>query len=400
MKKLINILLVLLLCIGLSACGKEKTDNKIPGGGEVIVQDPPEQENAITLSNYLLYTEEGFPVISTYLPEDWYAGTIMQYVISDTYPMQVLASMCNADRSFGIYYLSPTTFKDIANLYTGERTPDDGSHTILNYRTHLHYRDAYDTCDLIFNMLGFKWVNRESLAVDQDVLNTYKTGVLDMAKNNFNSEKNMLDQSGTKYQSIQLISTDATIDRSQGYLTDGSNTVYGEALTFVRMQDIRFEADTLIMLNQVYGSETISWQYDGFALYWAVDEKTFRENYDMAQFIISNTGTCESFKKANDEFLGVVIPMVLNGQMEVAEYGQQKVREVMSAWNQTNDRVAQNWDDYIQDRDRYVTSDGVEITVPTTADYVYYDSDSGDVIWTDSASYDAGPSFELLNKKY
>lgn len=116
----------------------------------------------------------------------------------------------------------------------------------------------------------------------------------------------------------------------------------------------------------------------------------------MVQFIISNTGTTQAFAAAQEKILSIMIPQVINGQLEVSDYGASIVQEVMGNWNDTNDRVAQNWDDYILDQDRYSTSDGNEITVPTKADYVYYDDTNGSVIWTDSALIEPGPEYQQI----
>ena len=72
----------------------------------------------------------------------------------------------------------------------------------------------------------------------------------------------------------------------------------------------------------------------------------------------------------------------------------------MNNWNDNNDRVAQMWDDYILDQDRYSTPDGNEITVPTKADYVYYDNTNGSVIWTDSALIEPGPEYQQIKQLF
>ena len=165
------------------------------------------------------------------------------------------------------------------------------------------------------------------------------------------------------------------------------------------MSDVRFEAMDLMLGNQVYGTygeETINWQYDGFSVYWAVDEQTFNDNYNMVQFIISNTGTTQSFAAAQEQILSIMIPQIINGQIELIDYGASIVQDVMNNWNDTNDRVAQMWDDYILDQDRYSTPDGNEITVPTKADYVYYDNTNGSVIWTDSALIEPGSEYQQI----
>ena len=40
-------------------------------------------------------------------------------------------------------------------------------------------------------------------------------------------------------------------------------------------------------------------------------------------------------------------------------------------------------------------SDGSDVAVPTSADYVY--SDGNEVIWSNSAFYDPGPGYEQIN---
>ena len=91
-----------------------------------------------------------------------------------------------------------------------------------------------------------------------------------------------------------------------------------------------------------------------------------------------------------------MIPKIIKGIIEVNDYGASIVQDVMNNWNDTNDRVAQMWDDYILDQDRYSTPDGNEITVPTNADYVYYDETNGSVIWTDSALHEPGPEYQQI----
>ena len=90
-----------------------------------------------------------------------------------------------------------------------------------------------------------------------------------------------------------------------------------------------------------------------------------------------------------------MIPRVKAGQTELANYAQQCIQSVQSSFNETNDRVMQEWDDYLLDQDRYMASDGTEIIVPTTAEYVYYNGDS--VVWADNAGYEPEAGYEQIN---
>ena len=369
--------------------------------GTTLVDDKKDSnemilKEAIHFNQHLLNCQDGYPIISTYIPDDWSTEVVMNYRISPKFPLQAAVALASSDGKYGVIYFSPMSFQDKTNLFDGTRTDDNGSHSILDYATHYHYRNAFETSDLCLSLLGYRWTKRDSYPVDSNVANEYNVGVKNKATESFQSQKNYLDNSGIQYKSLQLIKSEGTIDRSRGWITDETDSFYAETTTYTRMEDIRFEAADLMLINQVYGNEIINWQYDGFSIYWATDEKTFNDNYDMAQFIISNTGTTQAFAAAQEKVLSVVIPMVLNGQQQINDYGASTVREVMGNWNDTNDRVAQNWDDYILDQDRYSTPDGNEITVPTKADYVYYDETNGSVIWTDSALYEPGPEYQQI----
>lgn len=396
MKRAKYIIIETLLIFLMSACSLTETikNNILINNDDEILQE------AITFKSYELYSQEGYPIISTYLPDNWTQNVIMNYRISSKYPLQAIASLSNPDDTFGIFYFSPMSFKDSTELLDGRRSADDGSHSILDYSSFYHYRDAYETSDLLLSTMGYKWIERDSFPIDQNILNEYNQKVQEKTKESFNIIKNTLDQGGLSYQSLQLNNCEATIDKSRGWISDGNASFYAETQTYVSMSDIRFEAATLMLINQLYGNETIDWQYDGFSIYWAVDEETFNNNYNLAQFIISNTGTTKSFDVAKDKVLSIMIPMVINGRQEIMDYGASIVNEVMQNWNDTNERVAQNWDDYILDQDRYVTNNGLEICVPTNANYVYYDDSTGDIVWSESALHDTGSQYQMINKKY
>lgn len=407
MKKILCITLALIMSLFVCACSDgalssdsnpsvESSDSKPPDDKK----DPNEMilEEAVYFNQRLLNCNEGYPIVFTYLPEGWSTEVTMNYRISEEFPLQAIAALTSPDGKYGVFYFSPMSFKDTTQFEDGSRTADDGSHEIMKYATYYHYRNAFDTSDLCLSTMGYRWTDRDSYTVDSNVVKEYSAGVQNKAAQSVQLQKNLLDSGGMKYKSLQLMKSEGTIDRSRGLLTDGTNSYYAETTTYVGMSDVRFEAGNLAVGNQVFsfGNETIAWQYDGFSIYWAVDEQTFNDNYNMAQFIISNTGTTQAFAAAQEKILSIMIPKIINAQMEVSDYGASIVQDVMNNWNDTNDRVAQNWDDYILDQDRYSTPDGNEITVPTKADYVYYDDTNDSVIWTDSALIEPGPEYQQI----
>lgn len=399
MKKVLCVTLALILSLSLCACSGGALSSDSTPSEDKKNQNETILEKAVYFNQHLLNCQEGYPIVFTYLPDGWNTEVTMNYRISDKFPLQAVAELKSPDGKYGVICFSPMSFTDRTKILDGERTADDGSHEILKYTTYYHYRNAFDTSDLILSTMGYRWTDRDSYTVDSNVVNEYSAGVQNKAAQSVQLQKNYLDSNGMQYKSLQLMKSEGTIDRSRGLLTDGTKSLYAETTTYVGMSDVRFEAMDLMLGNQVYGTygeETINWQYDGFSVYWAVDEQTFNDNYNMVQFIISNTGTTQSFAAAQEQILSIMIPQVINGQIEVSDYGASIVQDVMNNWNDTNDRVAQMWDDYILDQDRYSTPDGNEITVPTKADYVYYDNTNGSVIWTDSALIEPGPEYQQI----
>lgn len=356
-------------------------------------------KNAEIFWHQQLNSNEGYPVVSSYLPEDWHpVSTTINYRYSTRFPMHVIAAMESQDGSCGIIYYSPMSFMDSTNLSDGKRTPDDGSQFILDYCTYHHCRDAYEVSDLALSLLGYSWQERTSIPVDQSTVQEYDAAARKTAEQAFEDQKRMM--SGFNIERLELKDVGGTIDRSRGYISNGNGApLYAETYVCAKKQTIDFVAQSFSELNMSMGNVRTMWQYDGFFLYWAQDEATFNANYDKAQFIIANTGTTRSFTEAQQKFLDVVIPMILQGREDVMEYGANTVRQVMEGWNDTNGRVAQHWDDYINDQDQYTSSDGSEFVVPTTADYVYYDRDNDSLIWTDSALVNPGPEYEELKRK-
>lgn len=356
-------------------------------------------KNAVVFWHRQLTSNEGYPVVSTYLPENWKEVSVtMNYRYSTRFPLHVIAAMEAADGSCGIIYYSPMSFMDSTNYSDGKRTPDDGSQYILDYCIYQHYRDAYEVSDLALARMGYSWQERTSIPVEESVVQEYDTAARQAAEQAFADQKRMM--AGYNLERLELEDARGTIDRSRGYISNGNGMpLYAETYVCAKKQTIDFVAQSFPMINMSMGNVRTMWQYDGFFLYWALDEETFNANYDKAQFIIDNTGTTKSFTAAQQQFLSVVIPMILQGREDVMEYGANTVRQVMESWNDTNDRVAQQWDDCILDQDRYTSSNGYEFTVPTTAEYVYYDSSSDSVIWTDSALVNPGPEYEQLKRK-
>lgn len=420
-KKWIAVLLALAMATACTACGeKQKSEVSPPGKSEVLptekgdngeywdpspqpAPETPEKgipQNAEVFHHRQLLSNEGYPVVSTYLPDDWYeAAVTMNYRYSTRFPIHVITAMETQDGSCGIIYYSPMSFMDSTNLSDGKRTPDDGSNYILDYCTYYHYRDAYEVSDLALSLLGYSWQERDSMPVAESLVREYDTAARQTAEQAFREQKRMM--AGYNIEKLELENVCGTIDRSRGTISNGNGApLYAETYVCAKTQTIDYVVQSFPQLNMRMGNVRTQWQYDGFFLYWAQDEETFNANYDKAQFIIANTGTSKSLAAAQEQYLSIVIPMIIQGREDAMNYGANIVRQVMTGWNDTNERVAQQWDDYILDQNRYISSDGSEFTVPTTADYVYYDSSNDSILWTDSALADPGPGYEQLNRKY
>ncbi|MDO4479179.1 MAG: hypothetical protein Q4B73_09135 [Lachnospiraceae bacterium] len=346
----------------------------------------------------------GVDAFFTYLPEDWMASVSTEMMISTYYPLRSVVTLMAPDRSCAILMVTPMSYRE---KYKGstmstdyEDSPDDGTTRLLNeYATFLHKRDASEFSDLFLSEMGLFWQSCKEQPVDATEVKRYAEAMKAVGNDAVNTVRYSIGataNSTTVSTTVSLTDYEGSISCKSGVLTDGNGTEYAEltayngSVTYLVNQDIPNDLITLKTWE-----ETTDWTNYGVFLYLADDREAYERYYDMAHFIMSNSGTTAMYEQCKNQILTYMIPKVVDGAMQTMNYGYQLMSEVSQSYNGTNDRVSQMWDDYILDQDRYRASDGTELVVPTTADYVYYNGDQ--VVWSTSPSYDPGRGYEQVN---
>lgn len=350
----------------------------------------------VNLNKMILRDNMYIDSISLYLPDGWNANVKTDYRVCAANPLQSRVTINSVNGDCGIIVLTPFTYLDFVE---GSTTSNNYEETrILDYMTSLKYHNAIEFTDYFLNSIGYKWVEYDSYPVSQELINKLESTLPQQAE----KVKNILMQkfySEVSRQNVEVTFTpdyEGTISQKKGIITNGSENLWAKTYCIGELCGSTIDG----YLIGPGASFPFKYQYDywthkGMSLYWAIDQETYEENEELAQFIIDNVATTKMYQQVEQRMINEMIPRVKAGQTELANYAQQCIQSVQSSFNETNDRVMQEWDDYLLDQDRYMASDGTEIIVPTTAEYVYYNGDS--VVWADNASYEPEAGYEQIN---
>lgn len=353
--------------------------------------------SVITLTPTILTDNYNIGAFYTFVPDGWIATVNTEYMVDQIYPLQSDIIMKSPDGKYVIEMITPMNFHDNDNQ-DGNRTADDESHKIMEYTTLLHYRNASQYIDYITSKNGFSWGEYEEFEGNRDEINAYKEKVRQSGEDTVRLLQDAANYSGGSTFNVRYSLTDynAEIISRRGVMSGSNGSQYTEITCYDGMYKYRNDYDipnNLIELK--FWNDITYWGTQGIYVYASETKEDFDKYYDMAKFIMSNSGTTGMYDACKQQIISYMIPKIVEGQQEVMNYANDIMQEVVSGYNQTNDRVAQMWDDYILDQDRYTMSDGTQIVVPTTANYVYYDGT--DVVWSEYASYDPGAGYERIN---
>lgn len=351
----------------------------------------------VNLNKMILRDNMYIDSISLYLPDGWNANVMTDYRVCAANPLQSRVTINSVNGDCGIIVLTPFTYLDFVE---GSTTSNNYEETrILDYMTSLKYHNASDFTDYYLNSLGYKWVEYESSPVDKAMIDKLEAplqkqaeGVLETAKMNFYAQVGVLGNNEANY----TMDYEGTIAQKVGIISNGNENLYAKTYCIGELCGSTIDGYLIGPGARFpFKYQYDYWTHKGMSLYWAIDQETYEENEELAQFIIDNVATTKMYQQVEQRMINEMIPRVKAGQTELANYAQQCIQSVQSSFNETNDRVMQEWDDYLLDQDRYMASDGTEIIVPTTAEYVYYNGDS--VVWADNASYEPEAGYEQIN---
>lgn len=351
----------------------------------------------VTLVPVILTDNLGIAAFYTFVPEGWSATINTAYTVDQNHPLQSDVILKSPDGKYLIEMVTPMNYRE-ENNQDGNWTADDGSHDIMKYSTLLHYRTASEYIDYIAPGAGINWNAYEEHAGDSQAIGSYKQNMKKLGEDTVYFLQDAANKSGGQKFNYRysLVNYDAEIVSRKGMVIIGNSSYIMEMTVCEGMYSYRLDYDIPNNLMVYKGFNDVTyWGTGGTYIYMSDTEENFDKYYDIAQFIINNSGTTSMYGACKQAILDYIIPKIIEANMQMQDYANQMVQEVCNSYSDTNERVSQMWDDYILDQDRYTMSDGTQIVVPSTADYVYYDGEN--VIWTDSPGFNPGAGYEQIN---
>ena len=336
-------------------------------------------------------------VMSVLVPDGWNASCYVdwQTYVNENMPGRAFVELRSPNNDISILYASSMFFVQTnSDNYVGNY-----KRNIENLYTELDYMNAQDYTRHMLDMSQVSMKTSTEEYVDSDRQNKIKN----MAYDEGVKRRDFIEQIfGPSYRSLGAFSVDLTDFDGQIYIQHGLSNKNGmEGYTETICEEYMYETTETTTI----GAELVgSFSFDSVLKYWEPylfamanfsDEQTYIENHDLYRFLVSNMILCKDFEYLNRTLGSQYVEMATRANIEISNYAHDVMMQYQQETMQQEDAWVQNFSDYIYDQTTYTMADGADVTVPTSADYVY--SDGNDVIWSNTAFFEPGPGYEQIN---
>ena len=375
---------------------EDKEDEGTPDKGSNIEDFG---ENAVVKCTRQIVTDPqtNVAVMSVLVPDGWSASCYVDWstYCNEKIPGRAFVELRSPNGDIDIQYVSSMFFvQDSMDTYVGNYHKN-----VQDLLTELDYMNAQEYTQ---HMLGMSQISMKTSTeeyVDSDRQNKIKN----MAYDEGVKRRDFIEQIfGPSYRSLGAFSVDLTDYDGRTYIQHGISDINGmEGYTETICEEFMYEitATTTIgaeLVGYFSGNQiTKYWEPYLFSIACFSDEQTYNDNRDLYRFLISNMILCKDFLYLNSILGSQYVEMATKYTIEITNYAHDVMMQYQQETMQQEDAWVQNFSDYIYDQTTYTMSDGYDVTVPTSADYVY--SDGNDVIWSNTAFYDPGPGYEQIN---
>lgn len=308
----------------------------------------------------------GVPVMDVILPSGWTAQVQSNWsFVSTTNPCIANVIFTSPDQKAMVLF---QTSQDYLQSYdTSGMFPHRDYTDMETYIVHLAYKNAGQVLDMFFNgILGYNGTVVSETPVPsevQSILNQTAQTYLNTLVNGFN-------QLGGGYGvTIQPSGYEGTISMRRYRYTgsDGQSYLADATALCVAAQYI----------NPSYGISFINtqWVVPAVMVYTAQDEATLEKYRAQYEMISENSIIRNEFNYVKHVYGSYIRNMVMQKQASsIAAMTQSQAQSYMNDYDSsvyTSDDWANDWSDYIYDRNEYITSDGDVIKASTGFDSVY-----------------------------
>lgn len=312
----------------------------------------------------------GVPVMDAILPYGWTAQVQCDWsFVSTTNPCIANVLFTSPDNKAAV--LIQTTHDYLQSHDTSGLFPHRDYTDTSTYIVHLAYKNAGQVLDLYFNGI----LGTGGTVIKEDPVPDEVQSLLDQtAQTYLTTLVNGINQIGGGYGvTAQAAGYEGTASmRRYRYTGDDGQSYLADAMALCIAAEY---------VSPSYGTSFvhIQWAVPGVIVYTAPDEETLEKYRTQCEIIIQNSAIRNEFNHIKHAYGSYIRNMLMRQQANaIAAMTEAQAQSYLSDYDPssyTSDDWANDWSDYIYDRNEYTTADGSTIKAGTGFDTVYQNGD-------------------------
>lgn len=312
----------------------------------------------------------GVPVMDAILPYGWTAQVQCDWsFVSTTNPCIANILFTSPDNKAEV--LIQTTHDYLQSYDTSGLFPHRDYTDTSTYIVHLAYKNAGQVLDLYFNGI----LGTGGTVVKEDPVPGEVQSLLDQtAQTYLTTLVNGINQIGGGYGvTAQASGSEGTVSmRRYRYTGSDGQSYLADAMALCIAAEY---------ISPSYGTSFvhIQWAVPGVIVYTAPDEATLEKYRTQCEIIIQNSAIRNEFNHIKQAYGSYIRNMLMRQQANaIAAMTEAQAQSYLSDYDSsayTSDDWANDWSDFIYDRNEYTTADGSTIKVGTEFDTVYQNGD-------------------------
>lgn len=312
----------------------------------------------------------GVPVMDAILPYGWTAQVQCDWsFVSTTNPCIANVLFTSPDNKAAV--LIQTTHDYLQSHDTSGLFPHRDYTDTSTYIVHLAYKNAGQVLDLYFNGI----LGTGGTVIKEDPVPDEVQSLLDQtAQTYLTTLVNGINQIGGGYGvTAQASGSEGTVSmRRYRYTGSDGQSYLADAMALCIAAEY---------VSPSYGTSFvhIQWAVPGVIVYTAPDEETLEKYRTQCEIIIQNSAIRNEFNHIKHAYGSYIRNMLMRQQANaIAAMTEAQAQSYLSDYDPssyTSDDWANDWSDFIYDRNEYTTADGSTIKVGTEFDTVYQNGD-------------------------
>ena len=353
----------------------EDTGSSSNDTSEQVKQDLSQLDTSDYSGSFGTYTTladptTGVPVMDAVLPYGWTAQVQCDWsFVSTSNPCIANIIFTSPDKKASV--LIQTTHDYLQSYDTSGLFPHRDYTDTSTYIVHLAYKNAGQVLDMCFNGL----LGTGGTVVKEDPVPDEVQSILDQtAQTYLTTLVNGINRTGGGYGvTAQASGSEGTVSmRRYRYTGSDGQSYLADAMALCIAAEY---------ISPSYGTSFvyIPWAVPGITVFSAPDEATLEKYRPQYEMITQNAVIRNEFNYVKQAYGSQIRSMLMKQQANsIAAMTEAQAQSYLSDYDSssyTSDDWANDWSDYIYDRNEYTTADGSTIKAGTEFDTVYQNGD-------------------------